>query len=74
MERFAEAHQYSLKLIELNYPDKKKALRIALECSLRAGMTEAAIQHCDHYLKFWQEEEVILLRQDLVNGIVNSGQ
>jgi len=55
LKRFSNAYNYSLVLIDLKYPSEKKAIQIAIDCALNAGLEEKAIAHLKFYLNKWKD-------------------
>jgi tetratricopeptide (TPR) repeat protein len=54
-----EAYQLSLKLVEMRYPDERKARRIAIHTALEAGLYEEAYQHSFEYSEKWPDDQII---------------
>lgn len=52
----AEAHRYSKMLIDFAYPNKKRALRIAIHVSLEASDFEFAEYYTDEYLGMYPDD------------------
>ena len=58
LQRYDEAHYFSKKLIEFNYPSEEKALRIAIECASLAGNQSDLAQHCRQFLSKWDDKTI----------------
>lgn len=69
LNRYEQAYQYSIKLIDYGYPNRKQAIRIAIECAMLGGLFEQAIGHCDVYLSNWDDQDIATVRADLVKEI-----
>jgi hypothetical protein len=65
LNQFADAYQYSLKLIAVNYPSEKRAQEIAIDCALNANMNKEAMQHIESYLQKWDNSNY----RDLLNNL-----
>lgn len=62
------AYYSSLTLVEKSYPDKLKALRIAIHCALEAGMYQEAYDHSGEYLKLSPNDKLVSeIRERLEN-------
>ncbi|NIL99647.1 MAG: hypothetical protein GTN89_01470 [Acidobacteria bacterium] len=66
---YPEAHDLSLRLIDLAFPDRSNALKIALRCALKARRYDRAHEHADAYLKLNPGDRAILyIRENLQKG------
>lgn len=65
LERFEDAYRYSLKLVENNYPDTKKAFRIAIDCAIQAQLYTEVLQLSEAYLLEWKDEDIIQLNHEI---------
>lgn len=59
MQRFGEAYNYALDLVALKYPDHKTALRIGIHTALEAGKYQKALDFCNEFLEYFENEEPI---------------
>jgi len=63
------AYQYCLKLIEIGYPDPKRAQMAAMQCSLEAGLYDNAFQHATLYTNTWNDNAMVAeIHQRLLEG------
>jgi hypothetical protein len=65
LENYTKAYLYSLKLIEFNYPNHKKALEIAIDCSLMAGLDSDAEELIENYLQKWDHANYRIILENL---------
>ncbi len=47
---FESAYEQALQLVALQYPDRQRALRMAIHCALEGGMYDAAKKHCEEFI------------------------
>ena len=66
LNQYEDAYKYSLKLVKYQYPNERQALRIAIECSMLAGFYQTTINHCNEYLQIWNDEDIRIIRDDLI--------
>lgn len=57
--RYDDAVGIALRLLDLEYPDNKKAMRIAIHCMLEAEMYRDAYRYAEMYNDKWPGEETI---------------
>ncbi len=53
------AYFHALDLVNRSYPDKTRALRIAIHCALEAHRFVEALEHCEEYRKLNPDDAVI---------------
>ncbi len=66
LDQFEQALNYAEKLIKYNYPNEKKALRMAIHIALESGARDIASNHSNAYLLKWPDDHVI---QEIAKGI-----
>jgi len=59
LKQMKEAHSYLEKLVAVQYPNKKKSLRMAVHVSLEAAEYEDALKYANQYLEVVPEDDVI---------------
>ena len=70
---FMEALDFAMKLIDLEYPSRKKAYRIALDCALQAGLQKEQFELASEFILHWQDEDVKALHKEL-SGLVSADE
>lgn len=63
--RYAQAHDMALELVARSYPSQKQALRIAIDCGMKANRTQAVLQHCLVYTAQWPGDDIEALQKTL---------
>lgn len=64
--KYKAAYRLAQELAPLEYPDRKKALRIVIHCAIEAEERTEAIKHCENYLLEYSEDTFIYsIYQDL---------
>ena len=66
---YLEAYIVSKKLVQLQYPSYKKAIKINIHCGLEAGMYKEAHDACKFYLKNWPKDPTI---QEVLQRLSNN--
>ena len=72
LKKYAEAFTYSQKLIQIQYPDEKKSLAMAIQCALEAGEYEEAGNIAGFYINKWGEQDNQTITR-VLNGL-SSGE
>ncbi len=62
---YIQAYGYSQNLISFNYPDEKKALRIAIDCAMQANLLDEAQGHVKVYLSKWNDQDILILNENI---------
>lgn len=60
LEDYNAAYQSATALISIDFPNRPKALRMAIHCAIEASLTARAIEHSEQYLKLVPGDETIL--------------
>ena len=68
-KKYEKAYEISRVLIELNYPNKRKALRMGVHCGLQVGTLDEVKKMCDTYLSTWADDPLSTeLRKKISEG------
>ncbi len=66
--RFIEAYNYSLKLVEHKHPNEERALSIGIHCALSGELYEEALALCNKYLNKFEDEDIRYIKENLEMG------
>lgn len=60
LEKYSEAYHVGLKLFDIGYPSREKALRILIHCALEAEMYQEAFVKSENYIKEFNAEDKLI--------------
>jgi tetratricopeptide (TPR) repeat protein len=65
---FPIAYNYSLELLELEFPTAEKALKMSIHCALESELYGEALKHAEHYCANWDSNLINHVRLRLTNN------
>lgn len=70
-EEFVKAFEYSQRLVEIEFPNRERSLKMAIDCGVRSGRYTQVDYYCREYLNEFEKDQFLADALDILkeNGI-----